>query len=78
MTINNPSFSTSEDDSTKRSFRLDMLDQRPDLALEADPIDPPVAPNRLYGFYNGSSDMVELVITNSTGTRYLRVATHRD
>ena len=55
-----------------------MLDYVPDLAIGADPIDPPVAPNRLYGYYNGKSDMVELVITNGSGTRFLRVSTYKD
>ena len=36
-------------------------------------IDPPVAPNVLVGYYNGSTDRVELYITNAAGNRYLRV-----
>jgi hypothetical protein len=39
-------------------------------------LDPIQVPNRLYGWYNGSSDMVELFMTNSAGNRYIRVSTY--
>lgn len=33
----------------------------------------PVAPNTLFGYYNTGSDSVELYVTDTTGTRYIRV-----
>lgn len=36
-------------------------------------IDPPVTPNVLVGYYNGTTDRVELYVTNAAGNRYLRV-----
>lgn len=33
-----------------------------------------VSPNTLYGYYNASSDRVELYITDYNGQRYLRVS----
>ena len=78
MTINNASISTSDSASEAQAFRLEMLTgTQPDVSPGAF-IDPPVTPNRLYGWYNGSSDMVELFMTNSSGNRYIRVATYSD
>lgn len=76
MAINNPSISTSDSASEAQAFRLEMLDgTQPDLSPRAF-ISPPTTPNRLYGWYNGSSDMVELFMTNSAGNGYVRVATY--
>ena len=76
MAINNPSFSTSDSVVEEQSFRLEMLEgTQPDLSVDAF-INPPTIPNRLYGWYNGSSDMVELFMTSSAGNRYIRVSTY--
>lgn len=79
MAINNPSFSTSDNEANAQMFRLEMLEGavQPDISREAF-IDPPTIPNRLYGWYNGQSDMIELFITNSAGNKYLRVAAYGD
>ena len=76
MAINNPAFSSSDNASEQQAFRLEILTSMPDISPGAI-IDPPTTPNRLYGWYNGTNDMVELFITNSAGTRYMRVATYR-
>ena len=76
MAIHNPSISTSDSESEAQAFRLEMLDgTQPDLSADAF-ISPPTFPNRLYGWYNGSSDMVELFMTNSAGNGYIRVSTY--
>ena len=77
MAINNASFSTSDNESEAQAFRLEMLTgTQPDISNQT-VIDPPASPNRLYGWYNGTSDMVELFVTSASGTRYLRVSTYR-
>ena len=77
MAINNPSISTSDSTSEAQAFRLEMVSgTQPAVGPEAF-IDPPVTPNRLYGWYNGATDMVELFMTNSAGNRYIRVSTYR-
>ena len=79
MAINNPSISTSENLAEAIGLRLDVLtpqdppDTSPDFYL-----DPPDIPNRLYAWYNGSTDMVELYITDSAGARYLHVSTYNE
>ena len=76
MTINNAAISTSDNTDRAQEFRLEMLEGvQPDVSPNAF-LDPLQVPNRLYGWYNGSSDMVELFITNSAGNRYLRIATY--
>lgn len=76
MTINNPSISTSDNSARAQEFRLEMLTgTQPDVSPGAF-LDPIQVPNRLYGWYNGSSDMVELFMTNSAGNRYIRVSTY--
>lgn len=76
MTINNPSISTSDNTARAQEFRLEMLTgTQPDVSPDA-LLDPLQVPNRLYGWYNGSSDMVELFMTNSSGNRYIRVSTY--
>jgi hypothetical protein len=77
MLIQNPSIGTSDSEAQAIAFRLEMVDSQPDISPTAF-ISPPVTPNRLYGWYNGASDMVELFMTNSAGNRYVRVATYRD
>ena len=77
MGINNASISTSDSAAEAQAFRLEMLTgTQPDVSPSA-LIDPPLTPNRLYGWYNGSSDMVELFMTTSAGNRYIRVSTYR-
>lgn len=49
---------------------IQMLSTRPDTNVVLDPV---ITPNILVGFYNGSTDRVELYIVNSAGNRYLRV-----
>ena len=77
MAIHNAAISTSDNTGRAQEFRLEMLTGpvQPDISPNAF-LDPLQVPNRLYGWYNGSSDMVELFITNSAGNRYLRVATY--
>ena len=72
MPINNPSFATSENFGTAQQWRIEMVQYQPDLS-PAYVIDPPDLPNRIYGWYNGMSDMVELFMTNSAGTGYVRM-----
>ena len=78
MGINNPSISTSDNASEAQALRLELIggNTQPDVSPEAF-ISPPVTPNRLYGWYNGTSDMVELYIVNSAGNKYLRVTSYR-
>ena len=76
MAINNPSFSTSDNESEAQALRLEVLTSPPDISPNANLFDPPRTPNRLYGWYNGVSDMVELYMVNSSGTRFVRVSTY--
>ena len=78
MVINNPSISTSDSVEEARAFRVEMLyGDQPNIGPNVF-ITPPTTPNRLYGWYNGSTDMVELFMTNSAGNRYIRVSTYSD
>ena len=74
MAINNPSISTSDNESEAQAWRLEMLDTQPDISPGAifTELRPP---NRVYGFYNGSSDMVEMYITSDSGNRWIRLTT---
>ena len=76
MAINNPAFSSDSVDGLQ-NFRLELQvnGPQPDIS-PGNVLDPPEMPNRLFGWYNGATDMVELFMTNSTGTRYIRVASY--
>jgi hypothetical protein len=76
MTINNPSISTSDNASEAQAWRIEMTDTMPEINPNYF-ISPPVTPNRVYGWYNGASDMVELFMTNSAGNGYVRIGTFR-
>jgi len=69
MAIQRPYITTTEISQNYDSV-IDMLAQAPDVnAL----IDPPTLPNKLFGYYNGVTDGVQLYVTNSQGTYYVRV-----
>lgn len=50
---------------------VNMLQTRPNLALISTT---KMQPNLLSGYYNASTDAVELYMVDSTGYRYLRIA----
>lgn len=72
MAIIAPS-SISDNDETGISYVvLPMLSEVPDLSQD---IYPRLPSGLIVGVYNGSTDMVELYVTNTDGSRYLRVTT---
>ena len=75
MPINRPSFSTIDTEDSVSSIRLKMLPGRPDMTPE-NLLDPPWPPGHIYAWYNGSTDMVELYMTNFNGTGFLRVSSY--
>ena len=55
------------------AFRLELTAERPDLSQ---PIANPVGPCRLFGFYNGANDTMELYYTNKFGDGWMPLWTH--
>ena len=69
MAINRSSFTT-ESLTTNHDIAIQMVALRPD---PQEPLVTPVKPNIMVGFYNTSLNVVELFISNSSGTQYLKV-----
>lgn len=69
MAVDKPYFTTTSISQNYDSV-IDMLSQAPDLNTQ---IDPPRPPNKLYGYYNAVTDGIQLYVTNSNGTSYIRV-----
>jgi hypothetical protein len=72
--LSQPSISTAETTEGNAVFRIQMLEAPP---LIDQVIEPPDMPNRIYGWFNGASNMVELYITNHTGRLLSRVGTYQ-
>ena len=60
----------SENESQPTTIIIPMLTAPPQLGVT---LDTPVTPNQIRGWYNGSSDMVELYISSAGGTSWVRV-----
>jgi len=69
MAINRTSFST-ENLATDHDVAIQMVATRPD---PQETLVTPVNPNIMIGYYNTSLNVVELFISNSGGTQYLKV-----
>lgn len=49
---------------------IQILSTRPNTQVQ---IDPPEAPGRMVGFYNATTDKVELFVASNGGTFWVRV-----
>lgn len=69
MAINRSSFSA-EDITTNYSIAIQLLGTKPDTNVT---LATPVEPNVMFGYYNDTIDAVELYVSDSFGTRYIKV-----
>ena len=69
MAISRANFG-STDVSENYEVSIDMLTSQPDTQAVLNPV---VTPNLLVGYYNATYDVVELYISNNTGTRWFRM-----
>lgn len=69
MTINK-AFISGQDISQNFDTVVEMLAEPP---ITSEENNPPLAPNKLCGYYNATLDGVQLYITDSSGRFFLRV-----
>jgi hypothetical protein len=69
MTINSPGI-TSVDVTQNYTLAMEIVTVRPSLT---EVFSVPQLPGKLVGFYNGSTNLVELYTVNSAGLRYLKI-----
>jgi len=68
MAIESPSV-TAIEHSSDTSTAIEVVSTRPALGL----LDIPTNPGRLLGYYNASSDVVELYVADQNGRRWIPV-----
>lgn len=69
MAINRTSFSA-QDITENYSVAIKILAAKPDTSQA---LATPVEPNTMAGFYNDAIDAVELYVSDSFGSRYIKV-----
>ena len=72
MAISTNQISTQET-AQRKHIMLPMTETQPQLGPLPEGVTPVQPANGLVGWYNASSDMVELYMVNSWGDRYIRV-----